>query len=178
MPGWYPLPDDEKFNTHAIHQAYVRGDLEALKAALHQEDFPNSFRPRGFGEPLVYAIYHSPFSLVQQLLEIGANPNLSVDDGFPPLIAALTTDRPDRNEIVKLLLQSGADVHSRGINGQLPLHCAANNDDPEAIALLLQHGADPNARTNVDYYETALEESEKAGKKKAVEALRKAAQKK
>jgi ankyrin repeat protein len=178
MPGWYPLPDDEKFDFKAIHDAYDRGDLEALRAALHQDDFPNNHCPLGFGEPLIQAIYSSPISFIRQLLEIGADPKIPVDDGFPPLIAALTSDRPERNEIVKLLLEFGADVHQRGLNGWFPLHVAAHNDDPEAIGMLLQHGADPEARTNVDDYETALEESERGGKTRSVEALRKARQKK
>jgi ankyrin repeat protein len=79
--------------------------MEALKAALHQEEFPNSHRPPGFGEPLIYAIYHSPIAFIRQLLEIGADPKTPADDGFPPLIAALTSDRSDRNDIVKLLLE-------------------------------------------------------------------------
>jgi hypothetical protein len=82
VPGWYPLPDDEKFDTLAIHNEYVRGDMEALKVALHQEEFPNSHRPLRFGEPLVYAIYHSPVMFIRQLLEIGADPKMRVNDGF------------------------------------------------------------------------------------------------
>ena len=111
------------------------------------------------------------------MLEIGADPKIPVDDGFPPLIAALTSDRPDRNEILKLLLEFGADVQQRGLNGWFPLHVAAHHDDTDAIELLLSHGADVNARTNVDDYETALEESERGGKMKAIEVLRKAGQK-
>lgn len=179
MPGWYPLPDDEKIDFNAIHVAFQCGDLEALKAALPDlEGFPNAtFRPC-HDCPLVYAIYHSPVAFTRQLLELGANPNIEVDDGFPPMIAAATSDRPDRNEILKLLLEFGADVHQRGLNGWLPLHCVAHKDDAEAIELLLRHGADVNARTNVDDYETALEESERAGRSSAIEALRKAGHKK
>ena len=35
-------------------------------------------------------IYHSPIEMVAALLDAGADPNLPADDGFPPLIAALT----------------------------------------------------------------------------------------
>jgi uncharacterized protein len=179
VPGWYPLPNDEKVDFHALHVAFQRGDLEAVKAALPDLDgFPNAtFRPC-HDWPLIYAIYHSPVAFIRQLLELGANPNIEVDDGFPPTIAAAMSDRPERNEILKLLLEFGADVHQRGLNGWLALHCVAQKDDPEAIELVLRYGADVNARTNVDDYETALEESERGGKKKAVEALKKAAQKK
>lgn len=175
MPGWYPLPDDEKINFHAIHVAFQRGDMDALKLSLPDlEGFPNAtFRPC-HDWPLVYAIYHSPLSFIRQLLELGADPNIPVDDGFPPMIAAATSERAERNDILKLLLEFGADVHQRGVNGWLPLHCVAHHDDAEAIELLLRYGADVNARTNVDDYETALEESERAGKKRAAAALRNA----
>lgn len=178
MPGWYPLPDDEKIDFHAIHVAFQRGDMEGLKSALPDlEGFPNAtFRPC-HDWPLVYAIYHSPVPFIRQLLELGANPNVEVDDGFPPMIAAATSDRPERNEILKLLLDFGADVHQRGLNGWFPLHCVAHKDDAEGIRLLLQYGADVNARTNVDDYETALEESERGGKKSAMDALKRAGQK-
>ena len=45
----------------AIHEAYKRGDLEALKAALGDPpDFPNARGPQGAGEIIFeYAIYHS-----------------------------------------------------------------------------------------------------------------------
>ena len=45
--------------------------------------------PDTIGSCLVYAIYHSPLSFIRKLLELGADPNAPVDDGFPPLIAAL-----------------------------------------------------------------------------------------
>src|SRR3972149_2799798 len=38
----------------ALHEAYKRGDLEALKAALgNPPDFPNSRGPRGVGENIL-----------------------------------------------------------------------------------------------------------------------------
>ena len=48
----------------AIHEAYQRGDLEALKALLGSQEID-----------LEYAIYHSPLSFVRTLLELGADPN-------------------------------------------------------------------------------------------------------
>ena len=81
---------------------------------------------------LVFAVYHSPLLFIRTLLEIGADPNVPVDDGFPPLIAALSCTREvrgaarrtDVEEIVRLLLSFGADVHQRGINDFTPLHMA------------------------------------------------------
>ncbi len=174
MRNWYPLASDEKIDFRSIDDAFRRGDLAAVRRALNNpEGFPNCSFPPCHDWPLIYAIAVSPVSFIRELLEAGADPNVQVDDGFPPLIAALTHDRKDRNEAAKLLLEFGADVHQRGVNGWMPLHCAAHKDDPEAVELLLKYGADPEARTNVDHYETALEEAERGGHKRAVKALRK-----
>ncbi len=158
-----------------IHEAYKRGDLEALKAALGDPpDFPNSRGPQGAGEIILeYAIYHSPLPFIRTLLDLGADPNFQDGAGFPPLFAALSTNRPDKCDLVRLLIFFGADIQQRGINDYTSLHYTASLDDPETIELLLSHGADPNAKTNIDNYATPLEEAENLGRSKSVQALRK-----
>jgi len=157
----------------AVHEAYRKGDLAALKAALGDPpDFPNGRNPPGFeAGGLEYAIYHSPLAFIRTLLELGAEPNYPDAAGFPALIAALSTGRLDRLAIVELLLAHRADIEQRGINDYTPLHYAAATDDPEAIELLLAHGADPGARTRIDACATPLEEAEMLGRNAAVQAL-------
>lgn len=157
-----------------IHEAYKTGDLKALRAALgNPPDFPNCCGPRGFGENcLEYAIYHSPLSFIRTLLELGAEPNYEDDAGFPSIIAALSSQRPDRCQIIDLLLSFGADIQRRGINDYTPLHYAANSEDIQAIELLLSYGANPSAITNIDHYATPLEEAEYLGRLKAIQALK------
>ena len=73
-----------------IDDAFRAGDLDGLRAALDDPAaVPHGPMPDTIGSCLVYAIYHSPLSFVRTLLELGADPNAPVDDGFPPLIAAL-----------------------------------------------------------------------------------------
>ncbi|MDH3645071.1 MAG: ankyrin repeat domain-containing protein, partial [Gammaproteobacteria bacterium] len=150
----------------AIDAAYKRGDLAALKKLLGDPpDFPNCRGPRGVGEIILeYAIYHSPFSFIEKLLELGADPDYGDHAGFPSLIATLSTDRPDRLDILELLLSRGADIQQRGHNDYTPLHYAANLQDIPAMELLLAHGADLNARTGIDDYATPLEEMEILGR--------------
>ena len=157
-----------------IHNAFLTGDLSALRNGLGDPaGFPNVPLPLGLGvHCLQYAIAHSPAALVRALLEEGADPNYADPAGFPSLLEALATDRPDRHEIVELLLDHGADVQQRGINGYSPLHQAAARDDVRAIEILLARGADPAARTDVDDHATALEEAELLGRAAEVEALR------
>ena len=99
-----------------VDAAFRNGDLDALRSAVDDPaSVPNGPMPLTIGSCLVYAIYHSPLSFIRTLLEIGADPNPAVNDGFPPLIAALSGSRsrpgsPGRNDtldIIKLLLKFG-----------------------------------------------------------------------
>lgn len=80
-----------------IDDAFRRGDLEALRDSVDDPSvIPNGPMPIEIGSCLVSAIYHSPLAFIRTLLEIGADPNAPVDDGFPPLIAALSCTRAER----------------------------------------------------------------------------------
>jgi hypothetical protein len=155
-----------------IDDAFQKGDLDALRAAVDDPSVvPNGRMPDTIGQCLVYAIYHSPLAFIRTLLEIGADPNAPVDDGFPPLIAALSctrevpsaTRRTDVDEILRLLLSFGADPHQRGINDYTPLHMAVAERNPLAVRILLDGGADPELRTRIDECETPVEMARAAG---------------
>ncbi len=155
-----------------IDDAFRRGDLDALRAAVDDDAVvPNGRMPDGVGTCLVYAIYHSPLAFIRTLLEMGADPNAPVDDGFPPLIAALscTRDVPgaarrtDVDDILRLLLSFGADPNQRGINDYTPLHMAVAERNLLAVQLLLDGGADPELPTRIDECETPVEMAKAAG---------------
>lgn len=150
-------PDEEQRCAEAqrldrIDAAFRSGDLEALRAAVDDPSVvPNGAMPDTVGSCLVHAIYHSPLAFVRTLLELGADPNAPVDDGFPPLIAALScardvpgaVRREDVDEMLRLLLKFGADPNQRGINDYTPLHMAVAERNLLAVQILLDAGADP-----------------------------------
>ena len=156
--------DDRSFE--AIDDAFRSGDFAALGRALggsfrwFDETMPVEF---GLGYPLEYAIYWSPVALIVTLIEAGSNPNYLDDAGFPSIIAALSSRRDDRLEIVRALLGQGADPNRRGLNDWTPLHFAVSVGDTAAIELLLSSGADPSLRTRIDDCTTALEDASKRG---------------
>ena len=164
-----------------IDDAFHSGDLEALRAAVDDPAIiPNGVMPITIGPCLVYAIYHSPLPFIRTLLEIGADPNAPVDDGFPPLIAALcctretpgANRRTDVSDIIHLLIAFGVDPNQRGINDYTPLHMAVAERNADAIRILLDAGANPELRTRIDSYETPLEMADGAGLKDIAAMLR------
>ena len=162
----------------ALDAAYRPGDLVALRTALGDPtDFPNCRQ----GDlavcdyPLEDANYWSPLSFIAEMLQIGADPNYADRAGFPSLLAALSTDRPDRHDILRLLLQHGADTRQRGLNDWTPLHHAVWRRDLTAIRILLDHGADRAARTRIDDCSTPLNDAERASFAGAIELLRQTA---
>ena len=158
-----------------LDKAYRAGDLERIRSlSPNPESFPNSqsIGPLGVGDnPLEYAIYHSPIELIATLLEMGADLTYDGHDGFPPLIAALSSDRKDLLAVLEMLLEAGADLQQRGVNEFSPLHWAARYMDVTYIELLLTHGADPNARTRIDDFTTPLEEARAAQRTEAIALL-------
>ena len=177
------MSDDQRcaeFETYMrIDTAVRQGDLAALRTALGDPPgFPNSVAPMAVGNLLAYAIYHGPLRFIRELIEAGANVNYDEHDGFPALIAALSAEahpgypgRGDRLEVLQLLLASGADVNQRGLNDYTPLHWAAGQGDVRMVKTLLAYGADTEARTRIDDFESPLEIAENAGHTEVVSVL-------
>jgi uncharacterized protein len=71
-------------------------------------------------------------------------------DGHVPVALAAFFGHPST---VVLLLERGADVHATARNSMMvqPLHAAVAGRSAEAVAALLDRGADPNARQQAGY---------------------------
>ena len=54
----------------------------------------------------------------------------------------------DHANIVKYLLDKGANVHTADTGGFTPLHVATRDESRDALATLLKHGIDPNKKVS------------------------------
>src|SRR5262249_17153801 len=89
---------------------------------------------------------------VRLLVERKANVNaVSLLTGRTPLLIA--SGRPGAANVVKMLLEKGADPKARDKDGVTTVIRAAFNGDPETMKMLIARGVDVNARAD---YDTAL----------------------
>ena len=73
-------------------------------------------------------------------------------DGETPLHSAAKSFGAGTNEHIKALIAAGADVSAKErVFGSTPLHYAANSRRADRVRILLNAGANPNARDNYSY---------------------------
>jgi uncharacterized protein len=125
------------------------------------------------------AFYQAPLS-VQTLLAFGANPNIQCEGGRTPLISSISippllNDGANQKEILKLLIEAGADLNLRSEDGrtalmEIVLGGASSEHIKELISLLVNAGADTEI---VDKYDnTAILLAASSGKHDIVDYLK------
>ncbi|MEE0930884.1 MAG: ankyrin repeat domain-containing protein [Acutalibacteraceae bacterium] len=95
--------------------------------------------------PLLYACENGNYEIAELLIEYGADSNIIGKRGVTPMIEAMDSSSYD---IMKLLLENGADIEYK-FRGNPYLIRAVYSKDVQAVELLLEYGANPNA-TNSD----------------------------
>jgi len=106
------------------------------------------------------AIYYDNVDEVFECIFAEEDVNLANEVGNRPVHAAARTGNV---KILDILRRAGADMNSRGVNGNTALHFAAVAKQNAAVAYLLDHGLDPTVRngkrlTPADICEKQLEE--------------------
>jgi len=157
-----------------LAEAIKAGDAERV-AALIDADASLLRTPENNVTPLLLAVYHGKPELARLLVERGAplsfaeacalgdetraKEMLAADpdvlqsrtaDGFPALGVAIFFGH---GALARWLIEQGADVNAAADNAArvAPLHAAAAVRDRETTRMLLERGADPNARQQSDY---------------------------
>ena len=104
---------------HTAEHLVRAGDPERLKTLFAaQPEQKNSVNR--YGNPLLLsAIEEGQASIVEFLLQQGADANIGGRYSPPPLHAAVYAGNPD---VVKIVLKAGADIHGKGKEGESALH--------------------------------------------------------
>ena len=169
-----------------------KGDADAMATLLDDEPSLLNSRQNGV-TPILFAVYNGRTELARLFIDRGAtltfgeacalgdtalalrmleaDPSLLdaySEDGFPAVGLAVFFRHPD---LARELIARGADVNAAARNAfrVAPVHAAAAMRDCETMQLLIDHGANVNARQQLGY--TALHTAAQHGDDSMVEQL-------
>ena len=124
-----------------VADAMMRGDVAAVRALIQKKADVNAAQDDG-ATALHWAVYRDNVEVVDMLLRAGAKSAPNREGMTPLAMAALYGSA----QIVDRLLKSGGDAKALGPNGESMLMFAARNGNPDVIRLLVEAGANVNAR--------------------------------
>jgi ankyrin repeat protein len=124
-----------------VADAMMRGDVAAVRALIQKKADVNAAQDDG-ATALHWAVYRDNVEVVDMLLRAGAKSAPNREGMTPLAMAALYGNA----QIVDRLLKSGGDAKALGPNGESMVMFAARNGNPDVIRLLVEAGANVNAR--------------------------------
>jgi ankyrin repeat protein len=175
-----------------LFDAIRDNDAASISALLDADPSLLGARLNGIS-PILFAVYNGHAELARVFVERGATMSFSEacalgetalalrmldadpgllavysEDGFPPLGLAIFFRHPD---LARALIERGADVNAAARNAVrvAPVHAAAAVRDSATMRLLLDSGADVNARQQSGY--TALHTAAQLGDADLLELL-------
>ncbi len=122
----------------------VAGNLDKVKEWIASGIDINK-KQKNTRSALMQAVWSNKPEIAKELLEAGANPNITDDEDRTALIYSVMDEDYDL-DMIKELIKAGADVNHRDCEGRTALISAANNLNTVAIKELLKAGADPNIK--------------------------------
>lgn len=95
---------------------------------------------------LILAVFFGDASMVDCLLDAGADPNLTAAGNGDSALSLAVSAETESVEKLQLLVAAGADIESRSFAGLTALVWAAMAGKPRTVQLLLDAGADPDGK--------------------------------
>jgi ankyrin repeat protein len=136
-----------KSKSTGIVQCFIDNGVDVNFKAAGNGNFPSA---------LATAIHERRLDIVEMLLNAGADPNLSFDSeisegpfindvqGFTVVFFAVRSDEPIVINILKLLIEKGANINKADSLGNTPSMTACELGKLESVKILLTNGANPN----------------------------------
>jgi ankyrin repeat protein len=100
---------------------------------------------------IICARFAGASSVLQRLIELGADPNQRAYDNSNALAAAISSGSKHgltMEKEIRVLIEKGADPNAIADSGMPALHWAISQNRPDYIPLLLSYGANPNQLTS------------------------------
>jgi ankyrin repeat protein len=125
-------------NSYDLYTAINRNQSDAVIQLLLQ----NGAKPNG--EILLLSMEKQKFDLAKQFITTGVDVNYQYPlsknyaDGMTPLLYA---SKWNNFELIKLLVEKGANINARAKDGNTALTMAQTNENNAAINYLIEHGA-------------------------------------
>lgn len=130
-----------------IFEAAALGDTSRLRSLVRDHpDLVCTFSADGF-TALHFASFFSQPEAAQELLDNGADPN-AVTTNESKLAVINSAAASNNSELVKMLLQEGANPDAQQHGGFTALHAAAQHNNKEMAKALLEGGANVSLRTD------------------------------
>ena len=132
-----PEPPTAKAPDISIHEAALKGNIEAVKQHLAAGVNVDSMQTDRNGTPLHFAAGSGHKNITELLITKGANINAKNKWGGTPMHFAA---RKGKSEIIELLIDKGADINTKNYNGETPLDPANRNNRTKTAALRSEYG--------------------------------------
>jgi ankyrin repeat protein len=148
--GTYQSEEDQ--NGQYLLIAVINRDSSSIRQILENEIVYLDARDNDLLTSLLWAVKYRDVGLAEQLLARGADVN--ADNEWSGSTALHQAAGLGYYDIVKLLLDKGAEVNKTDSRGRTALHDAVAQEDARVVRLLLAYGADIDAVSNAG--QTAL----------------------
>jgi uncharacterized protein len=156
-----------------VFEAAAFGDVDRLTELLSDEpSLVTSYSGDGF-TALHFAAFFGRFEAAALLIGRGAEVD-AFGRGWMTGTAMHSAVSRLQSDVVRILLEAGANPNVRQSAGWTPLHAAAMNGDLTSVELLLASGADPTA-TN-DEGRSVIDLATESGDEQTVDRIRSALQ--
>lgn len=163
-------------NRNALQLAVQRAHLEPIKLLLsHGADaniLYDASRAHFKHSLLIESLFKSQLDIAQELLQFGADPNAKTSRYLPGQTALHLAMDKDFQDVVRLLLQKGADANQlSGFPPFTPLQLSVKMGSVKYVRIFLEHGADVEALGGYNHSLTAIRMAQRAGNESIVQLL-------